>query len=113
MTPPTTIEFQRQVHEDRTALLQSSMHRPSSFRPRRTLGAWMVSTGLRLAPEERMHPRLRAGADPPRPPRVRGPHPFLPSGSGLAPGRVPSSESRWSRSSSSAIPSPASRASVS
>ena len=38
MTPPITIEFQRQVHEDRTTLLQSSMHRPPSFRPRRTLG---------------------------------------------------------------------------
>ena len=63
MTPPTTIEFQRQLHEDRTTSLRSSMHRPSSFRPRHTLGAWMVSTGLRLAPEERMHPRLRAGTE--------------------------------------------------
>ena len=63
MTPPTTIEFQRQAHEDRTAVLHSSMHRPSSFSARRSIGAWMVSTGLRLAPEERMHPRLRAGAE--------------------------------------------------
>ena len=72
MTPPTTIEFQRQAHEDRTALLQSSMHRPSSFHPRRTLGAWMVSTGLRLAPEERMHPRLRAGAESTEAPACAG-----------------------------------------
>ena len=63
MTPLTPIEFQRQLHEDRTTSLRSSMHRPSSFRPRHTLGAWMVSTGLRLAPEERMHPRLRAGTE--------------------------------------------------
>jgi hypothetical protein len=76
MTPPTTIEFQRQVHEDRTALLQSSMHRPSSFRPRRTIGAWMVSTGLRLAPEERMHPRLRAGAESTEAPACAGASPF-------------------------------------
>jgi hypothetical protein len=76
MTPPTTIEFQRQVHEDHTALLQSSMHRPSSFRPRRTLGAWMVSTGLWLAPEERMHPRLRAGAESTEGPACAGASPF-------------------------------------
>lgn len=63
MIPPTPIEFQRQLHEDRTASLRSSMHHPWSFHPRRTLGAWMVSTGLRLAPEERMHPRLRAGTE--------------------------------------------------
>ena len=65
MTPPTTteIEFHRQLHDDRTALLHSSMHRASWLTPRRTLGAWMVSTGLRLAPEERMHPRLRASAE--------------------------------------------------
>ena len=63
MSPPTTIEFQRQAHEDRTAVLHASMHRVSWLSPRRTLGAWMVSTGLRLAPEERLHPRLRASAE--------------------------------------------------
>ena len=72
MTPPTTIEFQRQAHEDRTALLQSSMHRPSLFHPRRTIGAWMVSTGLRLAPEEGMHPRLGAGAESTEAPACAG-----------------------------------------
>jgi hypothetical protein len=77
MTPLITLEFQRQVHEDRTTLLQSSMHRPSSFRPRRTLGAWMVSTGLRLAPEERMHPRLRAGAESTEAPACAGTSPLL------------------------------------
>ena len=76
MTPPITIEFQRQVHEDHTALLQSSMHRPSSFRPRRTLGAWMVSAGLWLAPDERMHSRLRAGAESTEAPACAGTSPF-------------------------------------
>jgi hypothetical protein len=63
MTLPTTIEFQRQLHEDRRTQLRSSMHRASWLAPRRTLGAWMVSTGLRLAPEERLHPRLRASTE--------------------------------------------------
>ena len=61
--PPTTIEYQRQAHADRTAVLHGSMHRVSWLSPRRTLGAWMVSTGLRLAHEERLHPRLRASAE--------------------------------------------------
>jgi hypothetical protein len=72
MFPPTTIEFQRQAHEDRTAVLHGSMHRVSWLSPRRTLGAWMVSTGLRLAPEERMHPRLRAGAESTEAPACAG-----------------------------------------
>jgi len=63
MTPPITIEFQRQAHDDRTAMLHASMHRPSRFTLRRAIGAWMVSAGLRLAPEERLHHRLRAGTD--------------------------------------------------
>jgi hypothetical protein len=76
MTPPTTIEFQRQLHEDRAALLRSSMHRPSRLAPRRALGAWMVSTGLRLAPEERLHPRLRAGSEATEAPASAGASPF-------------------------------------
>jgi membrane glycosyltransferase len=48
------------------------MHRVSWLSPRRTLGAWMVSTGLRLAPEERMHPRLRAGAESTEAPACAG-----------------------------------------
>jgi hypothetical protein len=63
MIPPITIEFHRQAHDDRTAMLHASMHRQSWFQPRRALGAWMVSTGLRLAPEERMHPRVRAATE--------------------------------------------------
>jgi hypothetical protein len=76
MFPPTTIEFQRQAHEDRTAVLHGSMHRVSWLSPRRTLGAWMVSTGLRLAPEERMHPRLRAGAESTEAPACAGASPL-------------------------------------
>jgi hypothetical protein len=68
MTPLTTIELQRQLHEDRTALLQSSMHRPSLFAPRRALGAWLISAGLRLAPERRAEPPLlQAHAEAPEP----------------------------------------------
>jgi hypothetical protein len=76
MTPPTTLEFQRQLHEDHTAQLWSSMHRTSWFAPRHTLGAWMVSTGLRLAPEERMHPRLRASAESNEAPACAGASPL-------------------------------------
>ena len=63
MTPFTTIEHHRQLHEDRTATLRASMQRPSSFAPRRALGAWMISAGLRLAPEQRSQPPLRAHAE--------------------------------------------------
>jgi hypothetical protein len=75
MTPPTTIEFQRQVHDDRTTFLRS-MHRPSRFQPRRSVGAWMVSTGLRLAPEERLHPRPLAGSDSTEAPASAGASPL-------------------------------------
>ena len=51
MTP--TIEFQRQLHADRTAQLHASMHRPSQLAPRHRLGTWLVAAGLRLAPEAR------------------------------------------------------------
>ena len=84
MTPPTTIEFQRQLHQDRAALLQSSMRRPSSFVPRRTLGAWMVSTGLRLAPEE--HPRLQAGTEATEAPAHAGASHCLAAWKGASPG---------------------------
>jgi hypothetical protein len=77
MILPTTIEFQRQHHEDRTTLLHSSMHRASRSRARRILGAWMVSTGLRLAPEERLHPRLLAGSDSTEAPASAGASLFL------------------------------------
>ena len=50
---PTTIEVLRQLHDDRTAQLHASMHRPSQLAPRRRLGIWLVAVGLRLAPETR------------------------------------------------------------
>jgi hypothetical protein len=60
MTPFTTTEYHRQLHEDRIAALHASMHRPPSFAPRRALGTWLISAGLRLAPEQRAEPPLRA-----------------------------------------------------
>ena len=53
MTPTTTIEVHRQLHEDRTAQLHASMHRPWQLAPRHRLGTWLVAAGLRLAPETR------------------------------------------------------------
>ena len=53
MTPTTTIELSRQLHDDRTARLHASMHRPWQLAPRRRLGTWLVAVGLRLAPETR------------------------------------------------------------
>jgi hypothetical protein len=50
---PITIEVHRQLHEDRTAQLHASMHRPWPLAPRRRLGTWLVAAGLRLAPETR------------------------------------------------------------
>jgi hypothetical protein len=49
MIVPATTELQRLLHDDRTARLHASMHRPVSFAARRTAGAWLVSAGLRLA----------------------------------------------------------------
>ena len=66
MQPPVTTELQRHLHDERVASLRSSMHRTSSFAPRHTLGAWMVSIGFRLAPDERSRNSgagLRAGAE--------------------------------------------------
>jgi hypothetical protein len=53
MTPTTTIEVHRQLHDDRTARLHASMHRPWQLAPRRRLGTWLVAAGLRLAPDAR------------------------------------------------------------
>jgi hypothetical protein len=52
MISPPTIELQRQLHDERVEQLRSSMHRPWSTDPRRTVGAWLVSAGLWLAPDE-------------------------------------------------------------
>jgi hypothetical protein len=60
MIVPASTEFQRRLHEDRVAQLRASMRRPPSFAPRRTVGAWLVSAGLRLAPETRLQSRLRS-----------------------------------------------------
>jgi hypothetical protein len=60
MILPASTELQRRLHEDRAAQLRASMHRPASFAPRRTVGAWLVSAGLRLAPEAGRQPRLRS-----------------------------------------------------
>jgi hypothetical protein len=52
MFPPPTSELQRQLHDDHAARLRS-LHRSPSVAPRRVLGAWLVSAGLWLAPDER------------------------------------------------------------
>ena len=51
-------ELQRQLHDERVAVLRSSRQRPS-YTPRRTLGTFFVSLGLRLAPDAL--PALRRG----------------------------------------------------
>ena len=52
MFTPPTIELQHQLHDERVELLRSSMHRPWSIAPRRTVGTWLVSAGVWLAPPE-------------------------------------------------------------
>lgn len=64
MTNPHTSELYRQLHEDRVAQLRSSMVRPP-LAPRHRFGSWLVSIGLRLAPEELQRRLLRAQEEGP------------------------------------------------
>jgi len=69
---PSTNEFHRQRHEEHLARLRSERHRQASFNPRNTLGAWLVSAGLRLAPDEKLHRRLLDLRDTPETDPVSG-----------------------------------------
>lgn len=71
MIPPTN-EFQRQRHAEHATRLRSEMHRRTTFSPRRSLGSWMVSVGLRLAPDARLHRRLLELRDAPETDPVSG-----------------------------------------
>ena len=59
MIIPASTEVQRLLHDDRTARLRASMHRPVSSAVRRAAAAWLVPAALRPAPERR--PQQRAG----------------------------------------------------
>jgi hypothetical protein len=59
MIDPHTPDLYRQLHEDRAARLRSSMQRPPAFAARHAVGSWLVSIGLRLAPD--VHPHTRGG----------------------------------------------------
>ena len=67
MTNPHDVELYRHLHDDRVSSLQTSMQRRPA-RPRRALGSWLVSIGLRLAPDEALHRRLAACSEQTEPP---------------------------------------------
>jgi hypothetical protein len=72
MIPPSTPEFHRDRHDAQTARLRSSMHRPPRFATRHAIGSWLVSAGLRLAPDQAAHDLLRAIEEHPEAARASG-----------------------------------------
>ncbi len=59
MIPPSTPEFHRDRHDDHRARLRSSMQQAPRFGMRHVIGSWLVSAGLRLAPDQLADHRLR------------------------------------------------------
>ena len=63
MTDPHTVELYRQLHDDRTRRLHTSMHR-SPVHVRRALGSSLIALGQRLAPEARPRPGQSGRREP-------------------------------------------------
>lgn len=72
MIPPSTPAFHRDRHDDHTARLRASMHRKPRFATRHAIGSWLVSAGLRLAPDQRVNERLRMVDEHPEAPLASG-----------------------------------------